>query len=221
MDQQGPQGFWTNMVVQRPVMETNGARNPTAVLSGPPAFPRQSDSLLDGEKTGVALLFSGLLLALVGVTFTTMGWQHYIDKPNYEWTRLLGPILLSAGGTFMLTSVCKFGIISCRSCRQWDEEVLVMPVMEQTPTGHYFTLNGINVSMMLHSATTGLCIPPAYNSMTQEVRHAIEFQTGESVNGVHAAHPPLDAVHCVDNAAFTAEEDSSARSTETDCRNSR
>ncbi len=221
MDQQGPQGFWTNMAVQRPVIETNSATNPTSVLGGPPARSCQPDSLLDGEKTGVALLLSGLLLTLLGVTFTAMGWQHYLDNSNFLWTRLLGPILISVGGTFMLTSVCKFGIFSCLSCRQWDEETLVTPVMEQSLTGHSFTLSAISLPVMLHSVTAGLCMAPPYNVMSQEVGHATEFQLGRSVNAVHATHPSLDAVRCVYNAAFTAEEDSSVHSRETDHRNSR
>ncbi|XP_044031286.1 transmembrane protein 174 [Siniperca chuatsi] len=214
------------MMVHRPVMETNSARNPTAVLSGPPEpmvtpapRPCQSDSLLDDAKTGATLLFSGVFLALVGVTFTTMGWQHYPANPNFEWTQLLGPILISVGGAFMFTSVCKFGIISCWPCRQWNEEVLVMPVMEQTSAGH--TLSGINQPVMLQGATTMACIPPVYDFMTQEVCQAIEFQPGRSLNGILTAHPPHDTVHCVDNAAFIAEEDSSAHSKETDRRRSR
>lgn len=208
MDQQEPQGFWTNMLGQRSVIETI---NPTVFLGGPPDHlvppaprPRHSDSLLDSEKTGAALLFSGVFLALVGITFTTMGWQQYQVNPSFEWPQLLGPILISVGGTFVLTSVCKFGIISCWRCRQWDEEVLVMPVMEQTSAGHSFTLSGINQPIMLRGGTTMLCIPPPYNFITQEVSQTNEFQPGSSVSA--AALPPLDAACCVDNAAFTAEE---------------
>ncbi|XP_042365836.1 transmembrane protein 174 [Plectropomus leopardus] len=225
------QGLWINMASQRPVMEANRVRNPTAACSGPPndptlvvtpaPRPRQSHSLLDGEKTAAVLLFSGLFLALLGVTFTTMGWHQYQADFDFEWTQLLGPILISVGGTFMLTSVCKFGIASCWPCRQWDEEALVMPVMEQNSTQHSFTLSGINQPIMLHDATTMLCIPPQYNFTTQEAHQAVGLQPGGSVNGVLAACPPYDAVCCVDNAAFTAEEHSSAHQTDTDCRRSR
>ncbi|XP_044188644.1 transmembrane protein 174 isoform X1 [Thunnus albacares] len=205
MDQQGPQGVWTHMLGQWPIVDTNCARNPTVVLNGPPdhlppaPHPRQSDSLLDGEKTGATLLFSGVFLALMGVIFTTMGWQQYQVNLSFEWPQLLGPILISVGGTFVFTSVCKFGIVSCCRCRQWDEEVLVMPVMEQTS----FTLRGTNQPIVLRGGTTMLCIPPPYNFITQEVSQANEFQPGSSVS---AALPPLDAACCADNAAFTAEE---------------
>ncbi|XP_040914328.1 transmembrane protein 174 [Toxotes jaculatrix] len=214
-------------------METNCIRNPAAVLSGSPGdptqmvtpvprpHPHQSDSLLDGEKTGAALLFSGALLALVGITFTAMGWQQYQADFSFEWTKLLGPVLISVGGTFMLTSICKFGIVSCWPRRHWDEEGLVMPVTEQTSRGLSCSLSGLNQPVVLHSTTTMRCIPPAYNFITQEVRQAIDFLPGCSVNGSHAALPPHDAVFCVDNTALTAEEDGIAHSRETDGTRSR
>uniref|UniRef100_A0A8C4H8F9 Transmembrane protein 174 n=1 Tax=Dicentrarchus labrax TaxID=13489 RepID=A0A8C4H8F9_DICLA len=192
--------------------------DPTQMVT-PARNPRQSDSLLDSEKTGAALLFSGLFLTLVGITFTAMGWQHYLTNPTVEWIQLLGPILISVGGTFMLTSVCKFRIISCWPCRRRDE-VLVMPV-EQTSMGHSFTLSGINQPIMLQGATTMLCIPPVYNLRTQEICQAIEFQPCRHVNAVHATIRPRDAVSCVAGAAFIAEEDSSTHSTEIDHRRSR
>ncbi|KAK9532311.1 hypothetical protein VZT92_009700 [Zoarces viviparus] len=123
------------MVVQRPVMETDGAGNPTAILSIPPDDPtqvvppaprrRQSTGSLDEEKTRTVLLFSEdqnrpAVLRTVPhprgrVTFTAMGRHHYRANPNFEWTQLLGPVLISVGGTFVLTSVCKFRILwPCR-----------------------------------------------------------------------------------------------------------
>lgn len=146
-------------------METSTGRIPTAALSGPrdglpqmvttaPCPPR-SDSLLDGEKTGATLLFSGVFLTLVGVIFTTMGWQHYLVNPTFEWTQLLGPILISVGGTFMLTSLCRF-----LSCKPRDEEA---PVMEQTSAGHSFTLSGVNQQVVLCGAAAMHRFPPVYN----------------------------------------------------------
>ncbi|XP_063745113.1 transmembrane protein 174 isoform X2 [Eleginops maclovinus] len=149
---------------QRPVMETSQVRNPAL-----------SDSLKYNEKSGVFLLFSGVFLGLAGLTFTTMGWYHYRENSKFGWTQLLGPVLISMGGTFMLTSFCRFGIVSCWPCRQLDEGVRVMPAMDQTS------------------------IAPSII--------AAEFQSGGCVNGVHAARPPHAAVYCVDNAAFTAEEE--------------
>ncbi|XP_031716223.1 transmembrane protein 174 [Anarrhichthys ocellatus] len=219
------------MVVQRPVIETDRAGNPTGILSTPPDDPtqvvppaprrRQSTGLLDEEKTRTVLLFSGLFLTLGGVTFTAIGWHHYRANPNFEWAQLLGPVLISVGGTFVLTSVCKFRILW--PCREWDNEVLVMPVMEQTSTGHSFTLSAVNQPALLYNATAVLCFPPQYDFITQQVRQASEFQPGGPVNGVDVARPPHDALRCVDNAAFTAEEeeDGWVHCAETDCRRSR
>nr|XP_046232040.1 transmembrane protein 174 [Scatophagus argus] len=211
MDQLGPQGFQTNMVVQRPVMESNRARNPTATLSGPPHDPTQmatlvwcpdqSHKFLDGKKTGATLMLCGVLLILVGVIFTALGWQHYLANLTFEGTQLLGPILISVGGTFTFTSICKFGTISCR---HWDEEV---PVVEQPSTGYSSTSNQ---AVTLRGATTTLRIPPMYDSANQVVCQAVEFQPGRSVSGILAAVPPYSSVYCVDNAAFTAKEEHSS-----------
>lgn len=205
--------------MQRAATETGGGRNPPGdpAQGAPPALPRrQSVSSLDGEKTAATLLFSGVFLALVGVIFTTMGWQHYLANPIFEWTQLLGPILISVGGTFILTSVCKFRIMSCWLCRRMDEEVLAILAMEQTSAGHSFMLHNINQPIVPQNATKMQRSPPVYSFRPQEVCQTIDFQPGRSVIGVHAAVPP--PVYCVDGVAFTAEEGQSA---ETNHRRSR
>ncbi|XP_026154144.1 transmembrane protein 174 [Mastacembelus armatus] len=222
MDSQGPQSFWTDIVGQRLAMETNSARNPRAILSGlpddptqtvsPAPHPRQSDSLLDGEKTGATLLFSGVILALVGITFTNLGWKHYQASSDFVWTQLLGPILISVGGTFVLTSVCKFGVMSWWSCRHWGKEVPVRPEMEQTSRAPFFTISALSQPIMLNSTTTMLPTPPAYDGITQEVRRASDFLHVSFVDGVHVALPAHDGVNCVGNAAFTSEEEDSPTS---------
>uniref|UniRef100_A0A3Q3QJK2 Uncharacterized protein n=1 Tax=Monopterus albus TaxID=43700 RepID=A0A3Q3QJK2_MONAL len=193
-------------------METNRAGDPTAVLSVPPAdlaqmaprdpCARQSDSLLDIQKIGTTLLFSGAVLALSGVILTSMGWK-YQARPSFEWTQLLGPILISVGSTFMLFSFCKFGTILCWSCRQWGKEVPVMPALEQTSREDYFT---ISQPITLNSATTMLHTPPAYNFIIQEVHQAADSLPDSSVNIIHANVSPYD---CVDAAAFPSEEEDS------------
>ncbi|KAG7499166.1 hypothetical protein JOB18_031021 [Solea senegalensis] len=195
-------------------MDTNCARSPAAVLGSPrhdpsqrvtPApHPRRSHIFLDGEKAGTALILSGFCLALIGVTLTVMGWQRYKANTMFEWTQLLGPMLISVGGTFILTSVCKFNLVSCWTCRQWEEEV---PVVGQTSAR---LPGGVNQPIMLHSATTTmLCLPPAYNFVTQDVQQAVDFQPGCSLS---AALPPYGAVCCADNAAFSADAADNARS---------
>ncbi|KAM3600577.1 uncharacterized protein V6R79_025336 [Siganus canaliculatus] len=78
-------------------METS--RTPTCSTGSAPA----PDSLLDDEKTGATLMLCGVLLTLVGVIFTVMGWQHYKDNPTIQWNQLLGPILISIGGITQLS----------------------------------------------------------------------------------------------------------------------
>lgn len=199
-------------------MEPSTGRIPSAAVSGPrdglppmvtaAPCPPWSDSLLDGEKTGATLLFSGVFLTLVGVVFTTMGWQHYLVNATFEWTQLLGPILISVGGTFMLTSLCRF-----LSCKPRDEEA---PVAEQTPAGRSFMLSGVNQQVVLCGTAAMHHFPPVYNFVREDVRQAIEFRPGGSVSGIHGVLiPPRDSACCAHNAAFTAEEaDGSAHGTE-------
>lgn len=219
VDQLRPQGFCTNIQVQQPIMGTNGDRTVTAAIGGPAPCLPQSASLLDGEKTGATLLFSGASITLAGVFFTIMGWQHYLINPTFDWPQLLGPILISVGGTFILTSICRFKIFFM-CCRRQNEEG---PVMEQTASGPSFTFTGMNQQVMLCDTTRVLQVPPVYNFINQEIRQATEHQPGGPVNDVHRITiPPRDSVHCVHNAAFTAEEeDSSAHGIETDHRRSR
>ncbi|XP_028274178.1 transmembrane protein 174 [Parambassis ranga] len=165
------------------------------------------------EQNSVALLFSGFFLALVGITFTAMGWQYYQASPSFEWTQLLGPILISVGGAFISTSVYNLCIISRRPCRQSEEGVVVIPVSDQTSRGHPFGFRGMNQPVVLQGATTVRCAPPAYNFVTQERQQAGEFQP---VTG--AALPSYEAVCCVDNPAFTAEDHRSAGCTDKDHR---
>nr|XP_015822442.2 transmembrane protein 174 [Nothobranchius furzeri] len=208
MHQQGRQDRWTNMVGQRPELETNNDA----------PRPQLSESLLDGEKTAAALLLSGVLLAMVGVTFTSMGWQYYQANLSFQWTQLLGPILISVGGTFLLTSVCKLRFLSC--CRQQEEEVYVIPVREQGSGGHPVVVRSINSPEMLPSAAAMLCIPPTYSFITQELYQGNQLQPGTTVSGVNTGPPTYDTVCCAGNAGFTAE-DSAAHTSQTGQRISR
>ncbi|XP_053729005.1 uncharacterized protein tmem174 [Synchiropus splendidus] len=132
------------------------------------------ESLLDRVKTSTALLFCGIFLALVGVTFTAMGWQHYRLRPTLEWPQMLGPVLISLGGTFVLTSVFRFGMVSCWSCRQWDRDALEGPGMEEEASG------GPAVTMsrpiMAHSGPV-VCFPPPYSFIVQQDGQTSELQS--------------------------------------------
>uniref|UniRef100_A0A8C7JMX7 Transmembrane protein 174 n=1 Tax=Oncorhynchus kisutch TaxID=8019 RepID=A0A8C7JMX7_ONCKI len=121
-------------------------------------------SVSDGEKTGATLLFSGIFLDLVGMTFKVMGWLKYNVNRSFEWTQLLDPILLSVGGTFILISVCMFRILSCRF-----SESLTIPGSCQS-----IVFNGINQPIMFHKATVVQYIPSPYGFVTQEVNPEME-----------------------------------------------
>ncbi|XP_029430668.1 transmembrane protein 174 [Rhinatrema bivittatum] len=130
------------------------------VFSVAPYQPNRTDvHVSDGDKAGATLLFSGVFLGLVGITFTVMGWIKYEGIALFEWTQLLGPILLSVGVTFVLIAVCRFRMLTCRFCKQSDERALDI---DQTPSGQSFVFTGINQPITFHGATVVQYIPPPY-----------------------------------------------------------
>lgn len=134
----------------------------------------------DGDKAGATLLFSGAFLTLVGMTFTAMGWTKYNVNQSYEWTQLLGPILLSVGGMFVLISVCKFRMLICQSCKQNDGERTceIDPLPPLSGTSFVFT--GLHQPITFHRATVVQYIPPPYASLSQV-----------PADGLHSGHRPL------------------------------
>lgn len=135
---------------------------PVNVFSVTPYTPSTADiQVSDDDKAGATLLFSGVFLGLVGITFTIIGWIKYQGVSHFEWTQLLGPILLSVGVTFILIAVCKFQMLSCQLCKESEERVLDM---EQAAGGQSFVFTGINKPITFHGATVVQYIPPPYGS---------------------------------------------------------
>ncbi|XP_038177185.1 transmembrane protein 174 [Arvicola amphibius] len=135
---------------------------PLNVFSVTPYTPSTADiQVSDDDKAGATLLFSGIFLGLVGITFTVMGWIKYQGVSHFEWTQLLGPILLSVGVTFILIAVCKFKMLSCQLCTESEERVLDS---DPTSGGQSFVFTGINQPITFHGATVVQYIPPPYGS---------------------------------------------------------
>nr|XP_056704996.1 transmembrane protein 174 [Euleptes europaea] len=135
------------------------------VFSVMPRQPNNSEAQVsDDDKAGATLLFSGVLLGLVGITFTVMGWVKYKGVSHFEWTQLLGPILLSVGVTFLLISVCKFKMLTCKPCSEREERT---SGTDQTPHGQSFIFTGISQPITFHGATVVQYIPsyPAQESL--------------------------------------------------------
>lgn len=108
-----------------------------------PYTPSTADiQVSDDDKAGATLLFSGIFLGLVGVTFTIMGWIKYQGVSHFEWTQLLGPILLSVGVTFILIAVCKFKMLSCQWCKESEERG--SRIRSRRRGGQSFVFTGIN-----------------------------------------------------------------------------
>ncbi|XP_032061228.1 transmembrane protein 174 [Aythya fuligula] len=183
------------------------------VFSVAPYQPNRSDVLVsDGDKAGATLLFSGVFLGLVGITFTVMGWIKYDGITHLEWTQLLGPILLSVGVTFILIAVCKFNMLTCKPCKEREENT---SDIDQATGGQSFVFTGINQPITFHGATVVQYIPPPYPS-----QEGITVNTGylHPVLGCCSAAPstaspipsPGSAHFCpaypLDNPAFTGDE---------------
>ncbi|XP_017507011.2 transmembrane protein 174 [Manis javanica] len=187
---------------------------PLNVFSVTPYTPSTADiQVSDDDKAGATLLFSGIFLGLVGITFTVMGWIKYQGVSHFEWTQLLGPILLSVGVTFILIAVCKFKMLSCQLCKEGEERVLDS---EQTAGGQSFVFTGINQPITFHGATVVQYIPPPYSSQEPTGMSTAYLQPVVSPCGlmpprgvVTAAPSPPQyyTIYPPENAAFVNDQD--------------
>ncbi|NWJ01863.1 TM174 protein, partial [Crypturellus undulatus] len=191
------------------------------VFSVTPYQPNRSDVMVsDGDKAGATLLFSGVFLGLVGITFTVMGWIKYDGITHLEWTQLLGPILLSVGVTFILIAVCKFNMLTCKSCKERDENT---SDVDQTSSGQSFVFTGINQPITFHGATVVQYIPPPYPSqegiaVNPTYLHPVLNCCSTGSSGASPI-PTLDSpqfcsAYPLDNPAFTQDENHPAYLTE-------
>ncbi|XP_051836429.1 transmembrane protein 174 [Antechinus flavipes] len=185
---------------------------PLNVFSVTPYTPSAADiQVSDDDKAGATLLFSGIFLGLVGITFTVMGWIKYQGVSHFEWTQLLGPILLSVGVTFILIAVCKFKMLSCQSCKESEERALDT---DQTMSGQSFVFTGINQPITFHGATVVQYIPPYASQDTVGVNATylppVVNPFGVANSGGPIVPVPSPPQYCTiyphDNAAFIDDE---------------
>ncbi|XP_028727574.1 transmembrane protein 174 [Peromyscus leucopus] len=188
---------------------------PLNVFSVTPYTPSTADiQVSDDDKAGATLLFSGIFLGLVGITFTVMGWIKYQGVSHFEWTQLLGPILLSVGVTFILIAVCKFKMLSCQGCTEGEERGLDS---DQTSGGQSFVFTGINQPITFHGATVVQYIPPPYGAQEPLGMNAAYLQPMMNPcglglvpsSGAVAATPSPPQYYTIypqDNAAFVENE---------------
>ncbi|XP_020645884.3 transmembrane protein 174 [Pogona vitticeps] len=127
------------------------------VFSVTPCHSNNSTSVPEAKKSGATLLFSGLFLGGIGVTFMVMGWVKNVGIIRFVWTLLVGPLLLLVGVTFLLIAVCKFKMLACNSWNQREEERESNP--NQTPSGRSFVFTGIRQPITFHGATVVQYIP--------------------------------------------------------------
>lgn len=181
------------------------------VFSVTPFTNNQPDvQVSEGDKAGATLLFSGMFLGLVGITFTAMGWIRREDNHRFEWTQLLGPILLSVGVTFALISVCKFKLLSCKPCQSNEDTALEA---DQLSPGQSFVFTGINQPITFHGATVVQYIPPPYsvhdaNVLPSSTASPVTGNSGSSIPILMppSVFPPEYSISTMDNPAFVEED---------------
>ncbi|XP_054843359.1 transmembrane protein 174 isoform X2 [Eublepharis macularius] len=200
-------------------MERNGNPVEDYSLNVFSVTPHQSNrsevQVSDDDKAGATLLFSGVFLGLVGITFTVMGWVKYEGVSYFEWTQLLGPILLSVGVTFLLIAVCKFKMLTCKPCSEKEERT---SDMDQTPCGQSFVFTGISQPITFHGATVVQYIPSHRAQDSLGINSANFYQVC-SDHGLPPSSrsiipgpssPQYYNVYPLDNFAFSADESLSA-----------
>ncbi|KAG9488074.1 hypothetical protein GDO78_007726, partial [Eleutherodactylus coqui] len=183
------------------------------VFSLSPYANSQPDARVsEGDKAGTTLLFSGAFLGLVGLTFTVKAWIQ--SDQGLGWTQLLGPILLSVGVTFALIAVCKFKMLTCKSCKR-SNETAIDP--EQPTTGQSFVFSGINQPITFHGATVVQCIPPPYTTQDAMARSSTASSlapNNSSPGMISGIVPPIFppqycSIYPLENPAFVEDEESS------------
>ncbi|XP_066509253.1 transmembrane protein 174 [Hoplias malabaricus] len=204
-----------NNVTHNTAQRDEYAVNMVSMMPGQ-APNRPDTQVSDGDKAGATLLFSGIFLSLVGMTFTVIGWINYEVSNSFEWQQLLGPILLSVGGTFVLISVCKFRMFSCQACKLQSDEGI--PEVDMPPlSGPSFVFSGVNQPITFHRATVLQYIPPPYTSVVPDRGLApVRYQSSQQPLAVTLSAPPqYYSVYPMDNPAFSSDNDTQERAAET------
>ncbi|KAM9330970.1 transmembrane protein 174 [Gastrophryne carolinensis] len=184
---------------------------PLPVCAFTPHPNSQADAhISEKDKAGATMLFSGVFLGLVGITFTVMGWVRRDDNHMFEWTQLFGPVLISVGVTFALISVCKFNMLSCKTCKANEDVALEL---DHVLGGQSFVFTGLSQPITFHGATVVQYIPPACTAqeaiaMTSSSPTPVFGDSSSSISGVTPSgppiHPPLyHSIYTVDNPGFT------------------
>ncbi|KAG8598539.1 hypothetical protein GDO81_002646 [Engystomops pustulosus] len=183
-----------------------------SVFSLPP-YPNSQPEVRvsDRNKASATLLFSGLFLGLVGITFTVMGWIKHEESQGIGWTKMIGPVLLLVGITFILICFCKFKAPPCKLCKK-SNDTTVDP--EQLSSGQSFVFTGINQPITFHGATVVQYIPPPYTVHDDIARspNASSVLSGAGImNGIDLPilPPQYSTIYPQENPAFVDDEDSS------------
>ncbi|KAM3940650.1 transmembrane protein 174-like [Leptodactylus fuscus] len=206
-------------------MEQNSPRvddSPINIFSLPP-YPNSEPVVRVSERdtSRATLLFSGIFMGLVGITLTIVGWVRHDESQSIRWTKMIGPIVLSVGVTFVLIAVCRFKMIFGKLCKRHNDTV-VEP--EQPTTGQSFVFTGINQPISFHGATVLQYIPPPYTPYDAIARNPsasspVSSNSTGILNGIDLpiSPPQYYSVFPLENPAFVEDEESSQSSMNERC----
>ncbi|XP_056408407.1 transmembrane protein 174 [Hyla sarda] len=181
-------------------------------FSLPPYANSQPDvPVSEGDKAGATLLFSGFFMGLVGITLTIIAWLKRDFSQELGWAQMMGPILISVGVTFILISVCRYKVNSCRKRTNTTVDT------EQSPAGQSFVFTGINQPITFHGATVLQYIPPPYtvdDVMARDPSTLTPVYSNTSSGMVNGVSPPIFppqyySIYPQENPAFIEDEESS------------
>ncbi|XP_069818917.1 transmembrane protein 174 [Dendropsophus ebraccatus] len=181
-------------------------------FSLPPYTNSQPDvQVSEGDKAGATLLFSGFFMGLIGITLTIIAWIKRDWNQQLGWAQMLGPIVLSVSLAFILISVCRYKVNSCRKRNNIPSDT------EQSSAGQNFVFTGINQPITFHGATVLQYIPPPYSAhddMPRGPSTSTPIQSNSSAGLVNGISPPIlppqyYSIYPLDNPAFVEDEESS------------
>ncbi|CAL8387656.1 unnamed protein product [Boreogadus saida] len=177
--------------------------------TGPTTLTGSPLTGLVGEKTRGVFLLLGIFLCLMGSVFTITGCLEHNDH-HLEWEGLLGPIMLSVGGVFMLISTCSFRMFPCLLYRLTGERAEVEEAAEEHRGAAElsFVFNGVQPPVVFHCAAQ--FSPPPYDSLAPpQQHHHHQLYQHHQLHPVGDRGPPPPCFHHlfpVENAAFTSED---------------
>ncbi|MFT7815634.1 hypothetical protein Z043-101311 [Arapaima gigas] len=133
-----------------------------------------------------------------------MGWLNYERSGIFEWTQLLGPILLFVGASFVVIGFCKVKKLNCKFWEVNDEQPTEG---EQMTPPQPFVFTGIGQPYAFRGATVVQYVPPPYAIPAHNCSSANNIPPGSLP--ITTCPPQYYTIYPVDNPVFSGDESTS------------